>query len=188
MLSSETRRASCLFRVSFYTHRMNNIIIRHARTQDAFSIAKVQVETWQSAYKWLIPQSHLDTLHVSQKAEKWERKIGLWVKPIFVAEHDWEVVWFIAWWRSREKTSYDGEVMAFYVLESYQWSWIGSKLLENIKMEFKKLGFSSFYVWVLENGPARDFYEKKWGEYIDKKTEKLWNIEVVEVSYGWKYL
>ncbi len=57
---------------------------------------------------------------------------------------------------------------------------------ETMKIEFKKLWYSSFYILVLHNWPARKFYEKHGWIYIDKKVEKLWDIDVSEVSYGWK--
>lgn len=165
---------------------MENILIRHAQEADALWIARVQVRTWQSAYAGLIHQDYLDVLDIWKKTEQWWWKIKINWRLIFVAEYREEIIWFISGWESREKEKYDGEIMAFYVLKEYQWNWIGTGLFEAMKIEFKGIWYNSFYLWVLHNWPARKFYEKIWGIYIDEKKEKIGDIEVVEVSYGWK--
>ena len=40
---------------------MDSLIIREAQLKDAAGIAKVQVETWQTAYKGQMPESYLIT-------------------------------------------------------------------------------------------------------------------------------
>lgn len=165
---------------------MNNLIIWHAQQEDAPWIARVQVETWQSAYRGLIPQEYINTLDVSKKTEQWQKKIILNWELILIAVYNGKVVWFITWWESRDKIEYDWEIRAFYVLEECQWKWIGTQLFDAMGKEFKQLWFKSFYLWVLHNWPAREFYENKWWKYIDEKIEKIGDIEIVEVSYGWK--
>jgi len=40
---------------------MDSLIIREAQLKDAAGIAKVQVKTWQTAYKGQMPESYLIT-------------------------------------------------------------------------------------------------------------------------------
>lgn len=176
------------FIVLFYTTHMENIVIRHAQVQDALWIARVQIDTWKSAYTGLIPQEHLDSLDIEKKIQKWNAKITSNEESVFVAEHNTEIIWFITWWDSHSKWEYDWEIIVFYVLERFQWYWIGTRLFQEMIQEFKILWYNSFYVWVLENWPGRRFYQKQGGMYIDKKIEKIRDIEISEVSYGWKNL
>jgi GNAT superfamily N-acetyltransferase len=166
---------------------MHEITIRHAQKSDALGIAEVQVRTWRSAYDWRIPSAHLDSLDIQQKAKKWETKIGTHIqRPILVACRDDIIVWFISGWESREKPEYDAEITAFYVRAEYQWQGIGKMLFVTMIQQFLELHYHSFYIWVLEHWPAIGFYEYMWGIYLDKKVEKIWDIEVTEVSYWWR--
>ncbi len=165
---------------------MKNIIIRHARPKDSLDIARVQVETWHTAYKWIIPDSYLSGLNIHNKAMKWEEgMIKEPNRPIFIAIIDDQVVGFVSGSTSCEKQEYDAEITAFYVLDMYQGKWIGKMLFKSMIEEFRKRTYGSFYLWVLSTGPARGFYEYMWGQYIDEKVEKKWEIELSEISYGW---
>lgn len=166
---------------------MQNIIIRHARPEDSRDIAKVQVETWHTAYRGIIPDSYLNAMDIENKSEKWRKGILREpTRPIFVATIDDEIIGFVSGGTSREKENYDAEITVFYVLDRYQGRWIGKMLFQRMIEEFRWKWYSSFYLWVHARGPARRFYEYMWGEYIDEKIEKKWEIEFSEVSYGWK--
>ena len=49
------------------------IQIRKAIFDDASQIAKVHVETWQSAYKGLMPDDFLNRLSVKERTAKWRK-------------------------------------------------------------------------------------------------------------------
>lgn len=165
---------------------MNTVTIRKANKEDAAPIALVQVKTWRSTYGWLISHSYLDSLDIEEKTEKWKYVIENSQRLIFVACENKKVVWFISGWESYEKQGHDGEITAFYVLKEYQWQWIGKRLFYTMTREFLDLEYHSFYLWVLENGPARSFYEYMWWRYISTKKVKIGDDDIWEVSYGWK--
>jgi len=60
-----------------------------------------------------------------------------------------------------EKYSGWGEIISIYLLPEYFHQGIGTKLLRASMDELFTLGYSNFYLWVLEdNRSARRFYEK----------------------------
>jgi hypothetical protein len=78
-------------------------VIRPARPGDAEAIAHVHVETWQAAYRGLVPDEHLDSLDVDARAERWLRllsedepgpSVGVVDRPVLVAVIDAVVVGF----------------------------------------------------------------------------------------------
>ncbi len=52
------------------------VIIRPARAEDAADLAAVHVQSWQSAYRGLVPQDFLDGLDVGRRTAAWERILG----------------------------------------------------------------------------------------------------------------
>ena len=100
---------------------MKNIVIRQARPGDSSEIARVQVETWRTAYRGIIPDSYLNAMEIKKRAAKWHEGIlGEPNRPLFVATIDSEVIGFISGSASREKVEFDGEITAFYVIDIYQ--------------------------------------------------------------------
>jgi hypothetical protein len=57
-------------------------------------------------------------------------------------------------------------------------------MLKEFTEELKNNGFFNMIVWVLKENPARTFYEKMGGRYLEVKCLKELSVE--EVSYGWK--
>ena len=64
--------------------------IRHARDEDARSIAEIHVRSWQAAYRGILPDELLDGLSVSERESRWRALFAagedLWLT--LVAERD----------------------------------------------------------------------------------------------------
>lgn len=163
---------------------MQDIIIRNATVSDARWIASIQVHSWKTTYTGIISEKYLDTLDINQGEDKWSERIKNW-STINIAE-SWELVWFIDYWKSREKTEYDWEIYALYILQEFQGKWIGRKLFLSAIDALIKKGYKSIYLWVLAENPARWFYEKMGGIIIDKKGIEIDGNILKEIAYGWK--
>ena len=46
--------------------------IRLAKVEDAMAIAKVQVESWHTTYKGIVPDSYLNSLDVKKREKVWQ--------------------------------------------------------------------------------------------------------------------
>lgn len=175
-----------IFKRLFYNTIMNQYIIRHACLIDAHSIAIVQIETWKTAYRWLVSEEYLDDMNIVEKTIAWTKKIKLGISIILVVEIDSKIVGFITWEKSRIKDDYDWEIIAFYVLNRFQGMWFWKALFYAILSEFHTRKYNSFYLWVLSTNPTRSFYENLWGIFIDETEKNFGEIQVKLVSYGWK--
>ncbi|MDX8143439.1 GNAT family N-acetyltransferase [Lentzea sp. BCCO 10_0061] len=153
------------------------VTVRPAVVADAPAVASVHVQTWQAAYRGLVPDSVLDGLSVEERTAMWERGIprgGVWVGLV-----DDVVAGFVAVGPSREPDA-AFEVYAIYVLPSAWGTGLGFSLAR------AALGDEQDVVlWVFDENPrARRFYERL-GFRADGtvKTETIGGAELKEIRY-----
>lgn len=162
--------------------------IRKAALEDAEGIAKVHINSWRSTYKGIISDDFLNKLNIESGIERWKGRLKNPSEKyrILIAENDkQQIIGFIDGGQNRGETDkYDGELYSFYLLEEVQKQGIGREMLRAFAEEQKNNGFFNMIVWVLKDNPARIFYEKMGGIYLEAKC--LEELSVEEVSYGWK--
>ena len=168
-----------------------NVRIRPANLGDAASIAKVHVDTWQSAYSGIVPADFLSHLSYQDRESWWSDILGQ-ERPatsIFVAATAGsEVIGFASGGPEREgNQTYLGELYVIYLLDKHQGQGVGRGLISAVTQRLLTDGIRSMLVWVLEdNLPACKFYESLGGEIVSRKMISFGDVELPEVSYGWK--
>ena len=148
------------------------IKVRRANIDDAYKIAQINVNTWNEAYKGLLPDSLLKKRTVSE-----ERVLGIVNKitePDFiflVSEYNNEVVGFCCGGLARDENyPFKYELRALYVLPQFQTKGIGKALINEFK---KKINNNPFYLYALKsNINAHNFYKKMGGTEL-AQYEKL---------------
>jgi ribosomal protein S18 acetylase RimI-like enzyme len=136
--------------------------IKKAITTDAVTISEIHALSWKAAYQGIVPQQYLDKL----KEGFWVSAFESWIPSgAVIAEilyADEAPVGCVAYGKSRDKKLPDsGEIVSLYVLPAYFRRGYGKILLRHALSALKEFGFSSVYLWVLdENARARRFYEK----------------------------
>lgn len=164
--------------------------VRPAMPADAMDIAYIHVDTWQNAYRGMIPDSYLDNLSLAQRGNWWTHVL---TDPnntsfLFVAgnEHG-EPVGFVEGGPQRdENISYDGELYALYVLKEHQGKGLGRALLMATAEELQRRGMKSMILWVLkDNTPSRRFYETMGGQFEGEQQFELGGVTLTEVGYVW---
>jgi hypothetical protein len=48
-----------------------NEVIRQATVDDSGAIARIQVDTWRTTYRDIVPQDYLDAMEVVPRAQYW---------------------------------------------------------------------------------------------------------------------
>ncbi|MFX1414988.1 MAG: GNAT family N-acetyltransferase [Promethearchaeota archaeon] len=143
---------------------------RKSKPSDASAIAKVTFDTWNSTYKGLISERVLQKRSLNVLIQKWNERISNLANKqiIYVAENDsGNIIAFI--WAGTEKinpvgnllelNSFEGELMAIYVLKEYQNKKIGSNLVFLVVNYLLSKGDISMIVWVLKENPSKNFYK-----------------------------
>lgn len=168
-----------------------DVVLRPALTRDAAGIARVHVETWQSAYAGVVPTDYLARMTVGRSSAQWHRAAAQATKgnDLMVAELDEEIIGFIAFGPSRSKDlPYGGEIYALYVTIDWQGQGLGRRLLTTSFEALAREGHRGAFVWVLADNPSRFFYEAMGGARAGERMEKFAGTALEELAYGWSDL
>ena len=164
-------------------------VIRKAIPTDACDIASVRVTSWQKAYRGIIPDGYLDSLHPSQDEAHWRESIAAGRPLIIVTEADGEVMGFSAFGPSRDDGAPPGtgEIWAIYVSPPHWSKGVGRQLCQESLRQLTDLGMSTVGLWVLTgNARARRFYVAAGFEQKanSKKTFELSGAKLEEILYS----
>ncbi|MFJ8535335.1 GNAT family N-acetyltransferase [Streptomyces sp. NPDC093591] len=167
----------------------DGILIRPMTTADCARVAEIRIGGWRSAYKDLVPQSHLDALDVAQDTERRRAHLAQADGSVLnvVAERYGEVVGWACHgpYRDGEVRTEDAELYALYVDPGRFGGGIGHALLQESLRRCTAAGHARMLLWVLEhNTRARRFYERA-GFRPDGAEEpfEVDGVDVPEVRY-----
>lgn len=174
------------------------IRIRRARKADAPAIGRVHVETWQSSYAGLLPDSMLAGMSEVRQSAWWSRSLGDAgeARGIFVADDEEAgVVGFGSCGAVRDvpeeldgQEPRVGEVYTLYVEPDFQNRGLGRRLLDALFRQLKADGFDVAVLWMLASNPARFFYEGMGGAFAGQRTDTMAGQDVEEMAFVWHNL
>jgi L-amino acid N-acyltransferase YncA len=140
-----------------------DVAVRAARAGDVPEIARIQVDTWRTAYKRFLPPSVLDALDPGAAAEAWTA--ALEAPPpyrVLVATEGPTTVGFAAVGPSAEEDAGAGEAAVSALLVEPRWGrrGHGSRLLAAAVDHLRQDGLGTLVAWVPEGDRASAaFYE-----------------------------
>jgi GNAT superfamily N-acetyltransferase len=164
--------------------------LRQARLTDAAAIGAVEVASWRTTYRGIVPEDYLARMTVDDHGERWARLLGRpgSLELTFVVEEEGRVVGFAKGGPEREgDRRFLGELYAIYLLDEVQRKGCGRALVGAVSGALLERGLSSMLVWVLrDNLSARRFYERLGGVYLREHDLDFGaGFTLLEVSYGW---
>ncbi|OBI88794.1 acetyltransferase [Mycobacterium sp. 1245805.9] len=163
------------------------IEVRAAVPADARDVARVQLRSWQSAYRGLIAQGYLDGLTPEFFAGRYTfGRVGLRL-PSTVVAVDGPAIRGLATTglcREMELPNF-GELMAIYVDPAHVRTGIGRLLMTAARERLRGLGLAGAVLWVLDgNAGARRFYERDgWRFDGSCRTETFGDVPALQVRY-----
>lgn len=166
------------------------MIVRPATPADVGAIARVHVESWQSAYKGLLPDDYLAGLSVDRRIDVWHRLVADVgdERGVLVLDDQDLVVGFSHYSPSRDDDADrgTGEVTSIYLLASHWRRGGGSQLHEAAIGRLRDAGFRRATLWVLDgNERATAFYEARgWLRDGASKVDDRGTVELHEVRYA----
>ncbi|MCD5323204.1 MULTISPECIES: GNAT family N-acetyltransferase [Pontibacillus] len=161
--------------------------IRKAKMGDGRNVAKVQVDTWKTTYKGVVPDQVLEKMTYDSREKQWKGIIE--TQSIYVAETaEGEIVGFSNGGKERsgKYEGYEGELYAIYIRDEHQNKGLGRKLVRPVVEDLLKEGISSMVVLVLRENPACRFYESLGAVEIASVPIKVGSEALEELVYGWK--
>jgi L-amino acid N-acyltransferase YncA len=168
------------------------IKIRAATAGDEIAIAKVHIQSWQEAYKDLVPQDYLDKLpsELEKRIDMWKRIFENPQRWAWVAETEKGIVGFVLFGPPRDPNR-EGfiELGAIYLLASEKGRGIGFSLLSAGFNKMKDLGYKKAYCWVLEGNPTTKFYNRSGASFSNQlKEDEIGGKKFNELAYEWDSL
>jgi ribosomal protein S18 acetylase RimI-like enzyme len=166
------------------------MIVREAKIADAPAIARVNLDTWRTAYRKFLPADYLAQLSYQKRESNWQEILSN-VKNtgdfVCVAQNEsGQIVGFAAGGCERTgKYAYQGELFAIYILEEYQRQGIGRQLVRAVAIKLAELNLNSMLVWVLGDNSACRFYEFLGAEKVEEKQTSRAGAALKEIAYGW---
>ena len=163
------------------------LVVRAAGVVDAEAIARVQRETWRTAYAGILPLDVITGLG-ERDAAAWQRRLvnSSGESATWIAERAGQVIGFASCGPARGPIDgLDGEIYALYVLQSQQRRGVGRELVRACARHFVRHAIFGLYLWVLKANRARLFYETLGGEQVREKVERLGRHDFAEIAYGW---
>jgi ribosomal protein S18 acetylase RimI-like enzyme len=136
--------------------------IREATVDDAPAIAHLQVDSWQDAFRGLLPEEYLDSLDENEFTGKWKRTIGALGEraSVLAAEEDDTIVGFVH--SGPSEGSDEGQIFAMHVSPPMRRHGIGYDLHDLALRRLRNGGFHEVELWLLKgNRLARRFYERQ---------------------------
>ncbi|MCC7273235.1 MAG: GNAT family N-acetyltransferase [Alphaproteobacteria bacterium] len=161
--------------------------VRLATGDDAAAIARVQVATWRSAYAGIFPAPYLEGLNDVRIALGWSETLERRGFVTLVAEDGAlarePVVGFVHGGPS--DTRGVAEIYTFYILASHQRQGLGRRLLAAAAAALAPAHRALVIRVLVENAPARAFYQHLGGIVGDVRTLRVGGREIDEIAYDW---
>jgi GNAT superfamily N-acetyltransferase len=142
-----------------------DVAVRAARAGDVPEIARIQVDTWRTAYKRFLPESVLAALDVTAAAQAWQAAVDSPPSPahhVLVATEGSTTVGFTAVGPSAEEDARPGEAEVAALLVEPRWGrrGHGSRLLAAAVDFLRHDGVTGLIAWVPDGDQASTaFYE-----------------------------
>ena len=167
--------------------------VRPATAQDAAALARIQVNSYRTAYAGLMPADYLAHFTLEEQEQDWR---DLLAEPagdiLLVAETEGGEIAGYALGRPcpvevTDTGAYDAELVALHVRRAFQKQGLGRALVRAMAKALHGQGCASLVLFVLTGNPACTFYERLGGQWVGEKRWKMdeLDFEVVEAAYAW---
>ena len=137
--------------------------IRRTTSDDADALAKVHIDSWRSAYRGLVPDSHLAELDYDKRAQRFCTALTEHSEETYLAEENGEILGFLTVGECRD-TDVDeeetGEIWGIYLAPAHWRKGVGRALCRYGERLLESRGYSVAALWVFRaNDQARRFYK-----------------------------
>jgi ribosomal protein S18 acetylase RimI-like enzyme len=164
------------------------VSIRKAEHADCSGIARVQVDSYRSAYAPFFPPGYLDNFSYEEQTQDWIEWLATRPDDILLValSREGSVIGYALARAARDiYPGYDAEILALHVAAAAQRQGLGSMLLREAAAALAGRGCLSAMLWTVAGNPARAWYERLGGQLIGEKSYDVDGWMVTEVAYGW---
>ena len=136
---------------------------RRAQANDAPKLAQVHVDSWQAAYRGLIPDSFRQGFTYQKRESSFRQALSANLEETYLVEDNDRAVAILTIGASRDAdldNIHTGEIWGIYIVPDYWHRGIGTRLVQEAERMLLSRGYRDIVLWVFEgNTDARRFYE-----------------------------
>jgi len=137
--------------------------IRRAQVNDAPKLAQVHVDSWQVAYRSLVPDSFLQGFTYQKRENAFRQALSANLEETYLVEDNDRAIAILTIGASRDADldgSCTGEIWGIYIVPDHWRRGIGTRLVQEAERMLLSRGYRDIVLWVFEgNTDARRFYE-----------------------------
>jgi ribosomal protein S18 acetylase RimI-like enzyme len=162
-----------------------SIKVRSGKPGDATAIAGVFRDSWQQAYRGIIPHAHLEHM-IRRRGPDWWRSAVRAGDTVLILECEKDVVGYATLGTSRTRGPFQGEIYELYMMPTHQGVGLGEYLFEAARAGLDSRGLNGLLVWALsDNQVATDFYWRRGGRPIAKTIERFGDSKLEKIAFAW---
>ena len=136
---------------------------RCIEADDVASVAQVHLDSWNAAYRGLVPDEFLEEFTFEKRKDIATRALADDTQETVVIEDDGGILGFVVCGASRDEDAQPGitgEIWGIYIDPAHWRQGGGRELAQHAQTAQRQRGFTVATLWVLEgNSAAREFYE-----------------------------
>lgn len=163
--------------------------VRPARLEDALAIAQVQVASWRSSYRGILPDAILDGMNAQLRVgarQAMLRDPAAYNLVAYDTTHG-DVVGYAYAAASRRGGPRVGELYEIYLVDRAKSYGLGRELFELVMEWSRAKQHARLDIWVLEgNQHARRFYAAMGGSVSAQTHSRVRGFGVIELAYSFR--
>lgn len=172
-----------------YTHRMlqsrTGIRVRKGTLRDAGALAELFRQSWEGAYRGIIPHLHLESM-IRRRDATWWKGAARGADGLLVLEVAGKIAGYATFGRARGRGRQQGEIYELYLSPTYQGLGFGEYLFEGARHLLDERRLNGLVVWALaDNEAACDFYWRRGGRPFAKTTDSIGGVKLEKIAYTW---
>lgn len=162
------------------------VSVRRGSVKDAARIADIFHDSWQLAYRGVIPHLHLDALLARRDVVWWQRSLSRRNNTLVLQFED-EIAGYANIGRARSRGPFGGEIYELYLAPIYQGIGLGEYLFEGARHALDNRDLAGLIVWAItDNRQACDFYYQRGGRPVATTIERFGGVRVHKTAFGWR--
>jgi ribosomal protein S18 acetylase RimI-like enzyme len=171
--------------LQFRTTIPAEIRVRKGIPRDAEALAGVFRDSWELAYRGIIPHLHLETM-IRRRDKSWWASAVKGSEGLLVLEVAGVTAGYVTYGRSRGRSKLQGEIYELYLAPSHQGLGFGEHLFEAARHALDERRLNGLVVWALkDNTAAADFYRRRGGRPFAKSVDKIGGAKLEKIAYAW---
>lgn len=163
----------------------SHVRVRRGKLSDAKALSSVFRDSWELAYRGIIPHLHLETMIRRRNPDWWRTSIRSG-DTLFVLEVGGKVAGYATCGVARSRGAQQGEIYEIYLGPTHQGLGFGEHLFEACRHALDMRRLNGLVVWALaENEAAVSFYWRRGGRPIAARADRIGSAKLSKLAFAW---